>query len=416
MESLPVEVIGNILSQLKAARDVVIASATCRKWREACRYHLRALSFDSSDWPDLTTSRLEILITQTIFQTHGLQALSISMEDAEELSASLVIAWLMYTKDTLRELCYNVRTHPNINILERCGRQRLEVLSLAHTVITGVEPSYQKFPYLRSLSLSHVSLSALDLSLLLLICPRIESLGLINADIALSDTQATMELISASLKELHVEAISLDKLVVEADNLQKLRLRDCSLEMFEHIGKGGLRVFKMDDVSILHLDIGENTEDLEVVDVQHFTVMWPKFYNMISKSSKLRTLRLWGLTLADQMEGMDLETISACFPHVSHLALEFDLADSILDHCLQGSSRLENVLVLELGWSVLTNRFMVWVAGLLERCPNLKKLLICVSASEANLEEEYEMIADMHTAMIPLMRKHTQVDVQFKYE
>lgn len=410
------EVIGNILSQLKAARDVVVASATCRKWREACRCHLRALSFDSSDWPDLTTSRLEILITQTIFQTRGLQSLSISMEDTDEFSAAPVIAWLMYTKDTLRELCYNVRTLPNINILERCGRQQLEVLSLAHTMITGVEPSYQKFPCLRSLSLSHVSLSALDLSLLLLISPRIESLSLINADIAMSDTQATMELISASLKDLHVEAISLEKLIVEADNLQKLHLRDCSLEVFEHIGKGGLRVFEMDDVSILHLDIGENTEDLEVVDARHFTVMSPKFYNMISKSSKLRTLRLWGLTLADQMEGMDLETISACFPRVSHLAFEYNLADSVLDHCLQGSSQLDNVLVLELGWTVLTNRFMVWVAGLLERCPNLKQLVINVSASEANVQEEYDMIANMHTALIPLMRKYVQVEVQFKYE
>ncbi|TYH67278.1 hypothetical protein ES332_D06G177900v1 [Gossypium tomentosum] len=35
MEHLPVEVIGNILSRLGGARDVVIASATCWKWREA---------------------------------------------------------------------------------------------------------------------------------------------------------------------------------------------------------------------------------------------------------------------------------------------------------------------------------------------------------------------------------------------
>ncbi|KAI4378668.1 hypothetical protein MLD38_016115 [Melastoma candidum] len=188
MESLPVEVIGNILSRFKAARDVVIASR--RKWREACRYHLRALSFDFSNW---------------------------------------------------------VRTRKNINILERCGRQRLEVLSLAHTVIT------------RSSQVTRSSLA--------------------------SDTQVTMESISTSLKD-HVEVLSLDKLVVEADNLQKLRLR---------------------------------------------------------------------------------------------------------------------------------NRFMVWVAGLLERCPNLKKLVIYVSASRANLEEEYEMIANMHTAVIPLMRKHNQIFLTLFY-
>ena len=88
------EVIGNILSRLSSARDVVIASATCRKWREAWRVHLHTLSFNSNDWPvyhELTTSRLEILITQTIFQTTGLQCLSIIMDDVDEFSAAPVI-------------------------------------------------------------------------------------------------------------------------------------------------------------------------------------------------------------------------------------------------------------------------------------------------------------------------------------
>ncbi|KAI4378667.1 hypothetical protein MLD38_016115 [Melastoma candidum] len=229
MESLPVEVIGNILSRFKAARDVVIASR--RKWREACRYHLRALSFDFSNWFDLATR----------FS---------SPRPSSRPMASTAGGFVAGTY---------------------CDHE--------------VEPSYQKFPCLRLLSLSHVSLSALDWSLLLLICPRIESLALINADIAMSDTQVTMESISTSLKD-HVEVLSLDKLVVEADNLQKLRLR---------------------------------------------------------------------------------------------------------------------------------NRFMVWVAGLLERCPNLKKLVIYVSASRANLEEEYEMIANMHTAVIPLMRKHNQIFLTLFY-
>ncbi|KAJ6983947.1 F-box/LRR-repeat protein [Populus alba x Populus x berolinensis] len=97
MEHLPVEVIGNILSRLGGARDVVIASATCRKWREAWRKHLHTLSFNSNDWhvyQDITTSRLEILITQTIFQTTGLQGLSILMDDVDEFSASQLLLGL----------------------------------------------------------------------------------------------------------------------------------------------------------------------------------------------------------------------------------------------------------------------------------------------------------------------------------
>ncbi|GMP40784.1 hypothetical protein CsSME_00011106 [Camellia sinensis var. sinensis] len=91
MEFLPVEVIGNILSHLGAARNVVIVSATCRKWREASRKQLQTLSFSSGDWPvyrDLSRSRLEILIIQTIFQTTGLQGLYIFTDDVDEFSVS----------------------------------------------------------------------------------------------------------------------------------------------------------------------------------------------------------------------------------------------------------------------------------------------------------------------------------------
>ncbi|CAK9134543.1 unnamed protein product [Ilex paraguariensis] len=419
MECLPVEVIGNILSRLGAARDVVIASTTCRKWREAWQDHLHTLTFNSNDWPvyhEMTTSRLEILITQTIFQTRGLQCLSIVMDDVDEFSAAPVIAWLMYTRETLRKLYYNVRTTPNINILDKCSRQKLEMLELAHNTVTGVEPSYQKFPCLRSLSLSYVSISALDLSLLLTACPKIEVLTLTSLDIAMSDTQATMELCSVSLKDIYVEAISLDKLMLEADSIEKLHLKDCTLEVFELVGKGTLRLLRIDDVSVIHLDIGESTENLEVVDVSNFTIMWAKFHHMISRASKLRRLRLWGVVFDDDDEIVDMETISACFPLLSHLSLSYDLRDGALQYGLQGSFQLENVVVLELGWTVINDLFSNWVAGLLERCPNLRKLVIYGVVSEAKTHEDCHMLATFTSSIVRLMRKYLHVEVHFDFE
>lgn len=413
------EVIGNILSRLGAARDVVIASATCRKWREACRNHLHTLSFNSNDWPvyhDLTTSRLEILITQTIFQTTGLQCLSIFMDDVDQFSAAPVIAWLMYTRETLRRLLYNVRTTPNVNILEKCGRQKLEVLALARNCITGVEPSYQRFPCLKSLSLSNVSISALDLSLLLTACPKLEKLALINPDIAMSDSQATMELSSPTLKSIYIETISLDKFTLEADSIESLHLKDSTLEFFELISNGGLKYFKIDDVSVVDIDIGENTKYLEVIDVNNFTIMWTKFYPMISKSSKLRRLRLWGVVFDEEDEVVDLETIAMYFPQLSHLSLSYDLRDGLVHYGLQGSSRLENVVILELGWTVISELFTHWVTGLLHRCPNLKKLVIYGVVSEAKSTEECHILANFTSSIVRLMRKYMHVDVHFEYE
>ncbi|KAF2300808.1 hypothetical protein GH714_015981 [Hevea brasiliensis] len=419
MEHIPVEVIGNILSGLGGARDVLIASATCRKWREACRKHLHTLSFNSNDWPvyrDLTTSQLEILITQTIFQTSGLQGLSILMDDVDEFSASTVIAWLMYTRETLRGLFYNVRTTPNVNILEICGRQKLEMLKLSHNLIAGVEPNFQRFPCLKSLSLSYVSISALDLSLLLTACLKIETLELINPEIAMSDAQVTIELSSPTLKSVYVEAISLDKLILEADSIESLHLKDCALELFELIGKRTLKHFKIDDVSVLHLDISETVENLEFVDVSNFTIIWPKFYQLFSKSSKLRRLRLWDVVFDDEDGIVDLETIAICFPQLSHLSLSYDLRDGVLHYSLQGSSNLVNVVVLELGWTVINDLFSCWVEGLLKRCPNLRKLVIHGVVSEAKRQEECLMLADFTSLMVQLMRKYMNVDVQFEYE
>jgi len=414
-----VEVIGNILSRLGGARDVVIASATCRKWREACRKHLQTLSFNSADWPfyrDLTTNRLEILITQTIFQTMGLQGLSIMMDDANKFSAATVIAWLMYTRDTLRRLSYNVRTTPNVNILEICGRQKLEALVLAHNSITGVEPSFQRFPCLKSLSLSYVSISALDLNLLLSACPMIESLELVSLEIAMSDAQVTIELSSPTLKSVYFDGISLDKFILEADSIEFLHMKDCVLELFELIGNGTLKHFKLDDVSVIHLDIMETSESLEVVDVNHFTMVWPKFYQMISRSQKLKKLRLWDVVFDDDDEIIDVESIAAGFSHLTHLSLSYDLKDGAAHYSLQGTTQLENVTVLELGWTVINDVFSIWVEELLRRCPNLKKLIIYGVVSETKTQGDCQILATFTWSIVQLMRKYIHVEVQFEYE
>lgn len=259
MEFFPVEVIDNILSRLEDARDVVIASFTCRKWREAWRNHLHKLTFNSDDWPvcdEHMTRRFEVIITQTIFQTNALQCLSITMKKDVVLSAAPVIAWLLYTRETLRQLHFSVNT-PNLNILEKCGHQRLELLDLAEITISRVEFSYQKFSCLRSLSLDHVTISALDLSRLVTACPKVEVLNLVCLDF--DGPWGTMKLHSNSLKDIHVQGIHLDHLneiILDTDSLEKLQIKDCDLGIFKLLSKGTLRLLEMDDVYSFPLDIG----------------------------------------------------------------------------------------------------------------------------------------------------------------
>ncbi|CAM8913428.1 unnamed protein product [Rhodiola kirilowii] len=465
MDDIPVEVIGNILSGLGDARDIVNASATCSKWREAYHKHLHTLSFDSVGWPSYKStatspSTLETFITQTIFQTSGLQRISIKVGSCYSFSAASVLAWLLHARETLLELRYNVPTNPRVNILEICGRNKLEVIELAHNSIWAVEPKFQRFPCLKSLSLRYVIVSASHLNLLLSGCPKIESLELINPRFIMFDVPKMVELSSPTLKRIFVEAVRVDKLTVEADCLEILHLKGCALEDFELIGKGSLKQIKLDDASITHLYISENIESLEVVDICNFSIFRPIFSEMISKSSSLMKLRLWNskVTLEnenedevddmDEVEDMDededddefeaedanedletnhisthqlnhysvdLETIAVSFPKLSHLCLNYNLRDGSLNHNIQGSSYLTNVTVLELGWTVLTDVFLEWVESLLKRCPNLKRLVIHGVISDAKSQDKCHTLTDFISSMFRLMRNYMHVEVQFEF-
>lgn len=133
----------------------------------------------------------------------------------------LMVSWLLYTRDSLRELYYNMRTVPTVNILENCGRHELQVLALAHNSINGVD---QKFPHLGSLLLSYVRISGACLEN---ICPKLE-----NLDIAISDNHITLELRSACLKDVSMDVICMDKVILE-----RLHLKDCTFKMFLLLGK-----------------------------------------------------------------------------------------------------------------------------------------------------------------------------------
>lgn len=419
MDGLPVEVIGNILSHLGAARDVVIASATCRKWREAVRRHLHTLSVSDTDWPgyrEHRTEDLEVIITQTIMQTSSLEDLSICLGPPITLSAAPVVAWLMYTRESLRFLNYNMQTKSHLNILERCGKQRLEGLTLGCTMIAHVDSVNYKFPVLRSLTLSRVSITAVRLNLLLSGCPKLESLSICRADIGLTGSTAAMDLCSPSLRTFALEGMDVEQIVLEADKLESLSLKDCRLDHFELLSKGSLRALKIDDVSMVQLDIGDSTDLLEVVDVKDFNIMWPKFYDVISKASKLKSLRVWGLTI-DGDENLDLETIAVSFPKLQRLAVNYDLVDGVNHNPFLVSVLLERVVWLELGSTVINELYAECIGAVLERCPSLEKLVVHGPISEAIGRDDYPIhqIAKFTTSLVNLMRRFSDVEIDFEY-
>jgi hypothetical protein len=130
IEEFPVEVTGKILSHISAVEQVVRASGTCRKWREAARNHLLTLRCDcrkrSPVYKNLTSIDLEVSLTETILQTSRLQGLYISTEDG--ISAAVMISGVLHARSSLRILRYESPTvryfswphRLHVSVLERC--------------------------------------------------------------------------------------------------------------------------------------------------------------------------------------------------------------------------------------------------------------------------------------------------------
>uniref|UniRef100_A0A0A0LEK3 F-box domain-containing protein n=1 Tax=Cucumis sativus TaxID=3659 RepID=A0A0A0LEK3_CUCSA len=115
-------------------------------------------------------------------------------------------------------------------------------------------------------------------------------------------------------------------------------------------------------------------------------------------------------------EDVDLYSISISFSKLSYLSLHYYPRHGTFHHNFRESFQMENVTILELGWSDTSDPFSNWVAKLLEKCPKLKKLIICGAVSEINNHEECQNLAHFITYFVELMRKYLHIEVQFGFE
>ncbi|CAK9201181.1 unnamed protein product [Sphagnum troendelagicum] len=157
MEALLVELIGSILSHLADARDVMRASATCRKWGMTARKNLLRLRFRRKDWSrvqKMSTEDLEVGITKTLMCMSSLQDWCMGyLGDKHEFSAAAVTAWLLHFCDSLRFLTFKTEIKPLA--LDIMGEIWHECLVLKHTDIILIrDPDVKvRFPTLVSLTL-----------------------------------------------------------------------------------------------------------------------------------------------------------------------------------------------------------------------------------------------------------------------
>ncbi|RAL45665.1 hypothetical protein DM860_009529 [Cuscuta australis] len=448
VEKIPLEVIGDILSRVRIARDVIRASLTCKKWREAYCKHLHALSFGLSSFkfpkgqdsiPDI-----ELLITNMMYETPGLQKLSILMDFRYKFSAGLVVAWLRHVRETLSELVFNVRTSTPVDVLKIFERRKLESLSLWDYNIGRVEQNFQRFPSLTSLSLSRVGISAENLNQFLYALPNLESLKLDDpfleasysedssdsddsSDIDDSSPIKVVKLSCPTLKTFFLDDMKVCQFTMESSSLEYLQMTDCYFGSFKVCGSKTLRDIKVSRSESRLLEI-ERTDNLESFEFISSRVTESNLLPMMVPSPKLNRFRFWGFTkkyksravgneiILDNGSGivLDSERMAICSPQLRHLSIFCNEGLEGLLYKFGGPTPLEKVVVLEIGWDGFKG-FGKWAEELLKCCPNVKKVIVhwvipkkCNPMFLKNLTKQ--------TSSINEMAQNRQMQVSFLYD
>lgn len=130
---------------MASARNVTLASTTCRTWGEAAKNHLQKLSFDDFDFcsgsGNLQSSPCEKIITEVLMRKTCLCALLIFIkrkdEPVLEFEADPITAWLQHTK----------KANLSMNILDVLfgGESILKYLEWGCAYIPSVDPTIHRF-------------------------------------------------------------------------------------------------------------------------------------------------------------------------------------------------------------------------------------------------------------------------------
>lgn len=301
-------------------------------------------------------------------------------------NTSFLTAWLLHFCYSLRFLTFKTEIKPLA--LDIMGEMRLERLVLKHTDTILIRDPHIKvrFPTLVFLTLWDIRVSAVDLHGLLLACPELGNLSLNRVfDICSSEARVPLELTSSSLKSFTWQNWTGDwtgpKLV--AEKLESLHLKDNENPSRLHVvTRGNLQEVQIENSLGTGLEIQGDFHLLLVLDFHSpwFDICnWSDFMVPFQEASNLRDLRLWPVQSYDP----NLERIAVFFPCVSQLSLLYNFEDGTqVEKLLEGSSILEKVVLLELGCLTVNSLFDQWIRGVVQRCPNMRYLVVRCGVSQ----------------------------------
>lgn len=270
------------------------------------------------------------------------------------------------------------------------------------------------------------ALAASNLEAILFVCPKLESLVMVNIDISGDDNmqpQPTMEITSSSLKTLFINGGfgAINRLILHTNRLERLSLLEVTFQLLKLVqqdGHGSLQRLWIEKASIAQLEIGESASvlhKLRFYGLRDFEVEWAKFYPLFARASNLRKLHLSNCIPDGYKFNIGLDKIALSFPHLSVLSLNYEHA---CEAFVPSSSSIKlptfaNITVLKLCTPKFNKQFTRWVADFLRQCPQLEQLKISGGVGSGKRERVNERMAEFTSDMIQIMRLYPGVDIEF---
>lgn len=186
MESLPIETVQQILSNLTTARDISTCNCVSKRWKESVPY-IPGLFFPRSFFSGLNSPESNAIIGRMISSAAILSELIIYCP----VSFTSLSSWLTLRSSTLRALDLRLDNIPNNKYdIEEDASRKLDcidcVKGLESLKLWGVcldkSPKWSCFERLLSLEITGANLREKSLNDALKACPNLTNLALIGCD------------------------------------------------------------------------------------------------------------------------------------------------------------------------------------------------------------------------------------------
>ncbi|GAQ89707.1 F-box/RNI-like superfamily protein [Klebsormidium nitens] len=419
-QQLPVEVLARVLSLLRDAESFIRCMAVSREWHQAAK-HVDCLFFDGYQYRDrLSGQDAEAMITKTIMSTTRLRSLSVMHDDPDKwLSDSTVIAWIIHTRATLRELLISNsregnnkihRHHPTLfrALYEQLRNSMVEKLGLDYVIIPpSIPPAL--LPNLHSLRLYDVRIASATLTAFIAGCSALELLRLID----LRDCES-VDLHCPSLKEFVVEeTAAVGSIRLDCPRLKRLLLRDV----------GGIASLTVEDgsklkkVEIFTEDCKPTIDIRHAASIQHAHLLykgdsWTHLAEFVGGMGCLREL---GVCIQDDDNPppVDLEDFALLCPGLRTLGIGPELWERLAQGDFRrGRSRWHDLSQLSID-TLRVDCVVSLLSAVLERCPSLETLNLGPRAPEDSWEDA---VSSFTTSLITIAQKYPAVKVEVDFD